>query len=102
MNKSSYCNNLGGRIRAVGSKQGFVIMGRMHYQPRARYALAFDGEDASVEIDAFDSAEAFARAQKLLEREAGPATLYENGTPLARIGYSRAGFWTVSPSPSVA
>ena len=70
-------------------------MGRKDYRPPARYALGFEEQDARVEIDAFDSGEAFARAQKLVSAE-GAAVLYEDGVPLARIGYSPSGFWTVS------
>ena len=70
-------------------------MGRENFRPPARYALGFDRQDALLEIDAFDSGEAFARAQKLVSAE-GAAVLYEDGVPLARIGYSASGFWTVS------
>lgn len=70
-------------------------MGRKNYRPPARYALGFDHGPARVEIEAFDSGEAFARAQKLVSAE-GAGILYEDGVPLARIGYSPSGFWTVS------
>ena len=42
-----------------------------------------------------DRADALAQAQKLV-KEGRPATLFEDGVPLAQLSYSAAGFWTVS------
>lgn len=76
-------------------------MRRKNYLPPARYALVFGDGAVSVEIDVYDRADAFARAQKLV-KEDRPATLYEDGVPLAQIGYSPSGFWTVSACGSRA
>lgn len=70
-------------------------MGRKDFTPAGRYALSFGEGAISVEIGAYDRAGAFAQAQKLV-KEGRPATLFEDGVPLAQISYSDAGFWTVS------
>jgi hypothetical protein len=76
-------------------------MGRENYRPPARYALEFGQGAIRTEIDAFDRADAFAQAQKLV-KHGRPATLYEDGEPLAEIGYAPSGFWTVSTQGSRA
>lgn len=65
------------------------------YRPRTRYTLAFGRDAITVELDVHDRADALAQAQRLV-KEGRPATLYEDGVPLAQISYSAAGFWTVS------
>ena len=69
------------------------------YRPAGRYALVFGSGAISVELDVHDRADAFAQAQKLV-KEGRPATLLEDGVPLAQISYSPAGFWTVSAGGS--
>ena len=70
-------------------------MSRKQYRPAVRYALAFGHGAITVELEVHDRADAFAQAQKLV-KEGRPATLFEDGEPLAQISYSPAGFWTVS------
>jgi hypothetical protein len=60
-----------------------------------RYALAFGEGAISVEIEAPDRASAFETAQRLV-KDGRPATLLEDGAPLASLSYSPEGFWTVS------
>jgi hypothetical protein len=65
------------------------------YRPQGRYALAFGQDAITVELEVSDRAAALAQAQKLV-KAGRPATLYEDGVPLAQLSYSPAGFWTVS------
>jgi hypothetical protein len=60
-----------------------------------RYALAFGEGAVSIELEAPDRASAFETAQRLV-KDGRPATLLENGVPLASLSYSPEGFWTVS------
>jgi len=76
-------------------------MGRHTHRPAGRYALAFSDGAISVELEAPDRASAFVTAQRLV-KEGRPATLLEDGVALAQIGYSSAGFWTISEQPSHA
>lgn len=69
------------------------------YRPAGRYTLVFGEGAISVELDVHDRADALAQAQKLV-KEDRPATLFEDGTPLAQISYSPSGFWTVSSGGS--
>jgi hypothetical protein len=73
-------------------------MGR-NTQTMTRYALAFADGAISAELEAPDRATAFATAQRLV-KEGRPATLLEDGRPLAQIQYSPAGFWTISEQPA--
>jgi hypothetical protein len=70
-------------------------MNLQKYRPASRYALAFGQGAITVDLEVHDRADAFAQAQKLV-KEGRPATLFEDGEPLAQISYSPAGFWTVS------
>ena len=76
-------------------------MGRNTHRPSGRYALAFGEGAVTVELEAPDRASAFESAQRLV-KEDRPATLLEDGVALAQIGYSPAGFWTISEQPSHA
>ena len=69
--------------------------GRMDRRLAGRYALAFGQGAVSVELEASDRAGAFVTAQRLV-KDGRPATLFENGVPLASLSYSPEGFWTVS------
>ena len=69
-------------------------MSRMGRRPD-EYSLAFGDGSVSVELEAADRASAFETAQRLA-RDGRPATLLENGVPLASLSYSPEGFWTVS------
>ena len=68
---------------------------RMDRRLAARYTLAFGQGAISVELEAADRASAFVTAQRLV-KDGRPATLLENGVPLASLSYSPEGFWTVS------
>jgi hypothetical protein len=70
-------------------------MGRKQYRMDGRYALAFAEGAISVALEAPDRASAFETAQRLV-KDGRPATLYEDGAPLATLSYSPEGFWTVS------
>jgi hypothetical protein len=59
------------------------------------YSLAFAEGAISVALEAPDRASAFETAQRLV-KDGRPATLLENGVPLANLSYSPEGFWTVS------
>ncbi|MGZ3235520.1 MAG: hypothetical protein ACXU68_12070 [Croceibacterium sp.] len=74
-------------------------MGSNAHQLRARYALAFGEGAISVELEAPDRASAFETAQRLV-KDGRPATLFEDGVALARIGYSASGYWTISDQSS--
>ncbi len=70
-------------------------MRRTSHRPAGRYGLAFGDGAISVELEAPDRASAFETAQRLV-RDGRPATLFENGAPIASLSYSPEGFWTVS------
>jgi hypothetical protein len=70
-------------------------MGREEYRPGGRYALGFAHGAISVALEAPDRASAFETAQRLV-KDGRPATLFEDGAPLATLSYSPEGFWTVS------
>jgi hypothetical protein len=70
-------------------------MNRQERRPAGNYALAFGEGAVSVELEAPDRASAFVTAQRLV-KDGRPATLLENGVPLASLSYSPEGFWTVS------
>jgi hypothetical protein len=72
-----------------------MIMGRKQNRLGERYALAFANGAISVSLEAPDRASAFETAQRLV-KDGRPATLYEDGAPLATLSYSPEGFWTVS------
>jgi len=74
-------------------------MTRNDHRPAGRYALGFGDGAITVDLEAPDRATAFETAQRLVKDDR-PATLYEDGEPLARIAYSPAGFWTVSEQGS--
>lgn len=74
-------------------------MSRKDRHPTGRYALGFADGTITAQLDASDRATAFETAQRLV-KDGRPATLYEDGEPLARISYSPAGFWTVSEQGS--
>jgi hypothetical protein len=59
------------------------------------FALAFGEGAVSVDLEAPDRASAFATAQRLV-KDGRPATLLEDGLPIASLSYSPEGFWTVS------
>ena len=70
-------------------------MGRTRHSLADRYTLVFGDGAISVELEAPDRASAFETAQRLV-RDGRPATLFENGVPLASLRYSPEGFWTLS------
>ena len=70
-------------------------MNRQERRPAGNYVLAFGEGAVSVELEAPDRASAFVTAQRLV-KDGRPATLLENGVPLASLSYSPEGFWTVS------
>ena len=72
-----------------------MSMRRMDRRQAGRYALAFGRGAVSVELEAMDRASAFVTAQRLV-KDGRPATLLEDGHPLASLSYSPEGFWTVS------
>src|SRR5690348_2702073 len=92
---AAYKSAAGGAPR----RRSFGGIALMHFRskprPAARYALSFSRGAISVDLDVFDRADAFAHAQRLV-KDGRPATLFEDGVPLAQISYSPAGFWTVS------
>ncbi len=69
-------------------------MSRKGHRPD-EYSLAFGEGAISVALEAADRASAFETAQRLV-KDGRPATLLENGVPLANLSYSPEGFWTVS------
>jgi hypothetical protein len=72
-----------------------MSMSRIDRRLAGRYALAFGEGAISVDLEAGDRASAFATAQRLV-CDGRPATLLEDGLPLASLSYSPEGFWTVS------
>nr|WP_166178134.1 hypothetical protein [Altererythrobacter segetis] len=72
-----------------------MSMGRVDRRLAGRYALAFGNGAVSVELEASDRAGAFVTAQRIV-KDGRPATLLEDGVPLASLSYSPEGFWTVS------
>jgi hypothetical protein len=72
-----------------------MSMSRVDRRLAGRYALAFGEGAVSVELEALDRASAFVTAQRLV-KDGRPATLLEDGHPLASLSYSPEGFWTVS------
>jgi hypothetical protein len=70
-------------------------MGRNGDRIGGRYSLGFGEGAITVTLEAEDRARAFETAQRLV-KDGRPATLYEDGTPLALLSYSPEGFWTVS------
>jgi hypothetical protein len=78
-----------------------MIMGRKQDRLGGRYGLAFADGAISVALEAPDRASAFETAQRLV-KDGRPATLYEDGAPLATLSYSPEGFWTVSEAGAAA
>jgi hypothetical protein len=76
-------------------------MGRKHGRMGGRYELAFGEGAISVALEAPDRASAFESAQRLV-KDGRPATLYEDGAPLATLSYSPEGFWTLSDAGASA
>ena len=72
-----------------------MSMVRHDHRLAGRYALAFGEGAVSVELEAPDRASAFETAQRLV-KDGRPATLFENGVPLASLSYSPEGFWALS------
>lgn len=68
---------------------------RMDRRLAGRFALTFGDGAVSVELEAADRASAFVTAQRLV-KDGRPATLLEDGLPLASLSYSPEGFWTLS------
>lgn len=69
-------------------------------QPALAYALQFADGAIAVKLDAWDRASAFETAQRLVKL-GRPATLLEDGEPIAHLSFSPEGYWTVS-EPSAA
>ena len=76
-------------------------MDRTKGSPAREYALVFDGDGIRVTLQAGDRAEAFAQAKRLVQ-EGRPATLLEDGEPLATLSYSAAGFWKIADVSAAA